>query len=86
MTIYKIEGIEKIDYISKKDGKHIEGIKLYISFPIKADRGIGLKTDDIYLSKKSVEKMSCPLDESIVGCDVDFVYNRFGGISDINLI
>ena len=86
MTTYKIEGIEKIDYISKRDGNRVEGLKLYISFPIKAERGSGRKTDNIYLSKKTVEKISCGLDESIVGCYVDFVYNRFGGISDVVLI
>ena len=67
MTTYKIEGIEKIDYISKRNGNRVEGLKLYVSFPIDAERGSGRITDNIFLSKKTVEKFSCGLDESIVG-------------------
>lgn len=80
MTTYKIEGIENIDYVSKKTNERVIGVKLYISFPINEKRGKGRKTDSVYLSKRTVENLSYFPD---VDDEVDFVYNRFGGISDV---
>jgi len=80
MTTYKIEGIENIDYVSKKTNERVIGVKLYISFSINEKRGKGRKTDSVYLSKRTVENLSYFPD---VDDEVDFVYNRFGGISDV---
>lgn len=80
MTTYKIEGIENIDYVSKKTNERVIGVKFYISFPINEKRGAGRKSDSVYLSKRTVENLTY---FPAVDDEVDFVYNRFGGIIDV---
>ena len=77
--MYRIEGIERVDYISKKTKKRVLGAVLYISSPLDEKRGNGRKTDRVYVSDKI-----CPNGAALkIGTEVNFLYDRYGGVAKI---
>ena len=78
--MYTIEGIERVDYISKKTNKRVVGCVLYLSSPLDENRGVGKKTDRVYVSEDKIIPCGIDLD---VGFEIDFLYDRYGNVAKI---
>lgn len=76
-NFYKFEGFEKVDYISKKTGKPVNGYNVYLSAPVSEKRGKGRKMFAQYVTAKIAEDIK----EENIGRNICFAYNRFGYVS-----
>lgn len=75
----KIIGIKKLNYVNK-DGKHIDGVQLYCTYPSKAVDGVAFNKP-IYISRACLER--CEIPELVVGDEIDILYNGLGWVSQI---
>ncbi len=74
-----IIGKEKVNYLSKKTGKEVNGCILHFKSPIALDKGEGDKCDNEYVKTEMANGID-------VGDTVEFLYNRFGTVEEIRLI
>lgn len=74
-----ILGIENVSYTSKKTNQPVRGLKVYYAYPINADRGIGMRTEDAFISQ-NVEF------HAQVGDKVNILYNRFGSVEEVDVL
>lgn len=65
-----------MNYISKKDGQRVQGIKVFFSYDLEANGGEGRGVCDCYLNMKASEAAIAAGLE--VGAALRPVYNRFG--------
>ena len=70
----KVVGIEKVDYVSKKTGKAVKGIKLHMLD--KSDNVMGYVASQEFLS----EKVECDVK---INDEVQLFYNKFGQVSSV---
>lgn len=66
-----------------KDGSPVEGTKLYLTGPMEPDRGVGLETEEIFLSTAKKANLSFALE---VGIEVEVVYNKYGKVETLKLL
>lgn len=77
--IVTVLGIETVSYTSKKTNLPVKGVKVYYSSKLDPARGIGLKTDNVFVSQN--------IDFSAqIGDEIDILYNRFGSVEEVRLI
>lgn len=72
----KVEGIERVSYVSKKDGTLKEGINIFWTEPVPAESGEGLRCKSEYARKDIVEEYGLPE----VGKSYRIFYNRYGSV------
>lgn len=77
-------GIEKVDYISKKTNKPVQGLDFHcVSDYMETDVMKGQKVDHYFVSVRSQGWAS--VQGINIGDDVRALYNRFGQVEDILL-
>lgn len=77
----KVIGIEKVNYISKKTGKEVNGYNIYYSYPLTKEGSEGTKADHEYINADLFNSKGI-----MVGDEVEFQYNKFGSVTDIRVI
>lgn len=77
--VVTVLGIENVSYTSKKTNLPVRGIKVYYSSHLDPSRGIGLKTDSVFISQNI---NFC----AQLGDDIDILYNRFGSVEEVRLL
>lgn len=75
--MFKLIGVENIDYVSKKTGKRVTGKKLYYTQNIPEKYGEGCKSDNVFIN----EKVSC--EDLYIGCEFDILCDRYGNVRQI---
>lgn len=75
--MYKVVGIEIVDYVSKKTGNRVKGTKLHCLSDVQKDNLLGNQVESMYIPE------SIPLTGIDVGSNVDFYFNRFGSVSAV---
>lgn len=84
MSVVRLVGKEKIDYISKKTNKAVVGIKLHCSTPIDSQNVEGCVCDSFYIGSASECYDSvCKLP---INSDINITYNRYGSIENVVLM
>ena len=75
--MYTIVGIERLDYISKRTKRHVQGTKLYLTF------------EDVNIEGYGVLEAYCKNDVDTsfvqVGDNVDLLYDRFGNVAAVGV-
>ncbi len=74
-----IVGLQNTEFTTK-DGHVICGTKVFLTEKIPEDRGAGVATDSIFISKAKSDALSFPL---AVGDEILVYYNKYGRIQDI---
>ena len=69
----KVIGKQKVDYISKKTGKHVEGTNLHSYFKDKNTEGYAVKA--FYFTKDWPN-----IDNVKVNSDYEIYFNQFGSV------
>lgn len=81
--IYKVLGIEVVDYVSKKTGNRIVGRNLHVCCDFgskQIERGCqGYRTESVYIKNDM-----CP--DLKVGDQVEFLYNRYGSVEEMKML
>lgn len=77
----KVIGIKNVDYVSKKTGKSVVGITLYLTEP--AGDVKGMSCDSVYVSSASHAYEDAKL--CALGDNVEVGYNKFGQICSLCL-
>ena len=81
----KIIGYVRSDFVSKKDGKKVEGYATFISEPIPAEAdGGGVRVEEVYLSLAKLDSLSMDL-PSLLGHEVSLLYNKYGTVARIEV-
>lgn len=75
--MYEIIGKKNVDYFSKRAGKQVTGVTLYLTFADENIEGLGVK--EVFISSK----VGYQYTDFAVGSVVKIYYNEFGGIADI---
>lgn len=76
-----IVGIEDVNYVSKKTGRAVTGVKLHLTYPLDDDKGDGQGVVSEFCSS------NIPVVNTLtVGDEVEILYNRFGGIADVRVL
>lgn len=63
-----------------KDGKEINGMSIYVSEPIDAQRGHGESAEKVFLSTDRVKALPFKLE---IGMAVEVLYNKFGKVKEV---
>lgn len=74
----RVIGLRKVDF-KATDGSLIQGLSIYVTFPIEKD-GTGDAADKLFLSSSKVEMMD---QLPSVGDQIDVTYNRWGKVDKI---
>lgn len=77
----KIIGIKNVDYVSKKTGKNVVGITLFLTETVEDVKG--LACDSVYVSSASRAYEDAKL--CALGDDVEVGYNKYGQICSLCL-
>ena len=73
--MYEVTGIKKVDYVSKKTGRPVQGFSLWLSYERKDVEG--LACDEVYVSNERISEVPQ------IGDLVDVYYNRFGSVESV---
>lgn len=76
--MYKILGIENVDYVSKKTGNRVTGLRLHTVDGHEFDNTKGNRVLSVFVSTNIVN-----VSDIAVGDDVEIYYNRFGGVDEV---
>ena len=75
--IYKVLGIQSVNYTSKRTGQLVEGVQLYVSYE---DKNVsGFATDKIYCPKR------IPVDHVKLNDRIEVYYNRYGQVDFVGV-
>jgi len=78
--LFRIVGIEKVDYTSKNTGDRVRGTNLYVHYPSEDRPGLqGERCDKLYV-KEAIDCSSLS-----VGDDIEVYYNRYGKVDMVHL-
>lgn len=77
-----IVGFIRQSFTPKGSEKTISGIKIFYTEPL-GDTGVGMRADGVFLSNQKLERINIEFE---VGQKVEFVYNRYGSVDNLNLI
>lgn len=73
----KVIGVREVDYESKKTGKPVRGVEVYVSYEDKKIVGVG--TERLYVSEKYFPDV-CHMGKGLLGKEVHVSYNKYGNI------
>lgn len=82
---YELVGLENVDYVSRKSGERVEGVKLHVvGEEGSSNRVKGHPVESFWISKRAdiYEKaLSIPLNSNI-----ECSYNRWGNLDHIEVV
>ncbi len=73
--MFEIVGIKKVDYVSKKTGKHVQGFTLFMEHERKDV--VGTACEEVYVSNERISHVPQ------VGDFCDVYYNKFGSVESV---
>lgn len=76
-----IIGIEDVNYVSKKTGRNVSGVKLHLTYPLDDERGEGQGAVTEFFSSAILNGYTF-----VLGEEIEILYNRFGGIADFKVL
>ena len=74
--MYYVMGKENINYISKRTQKPVIGVKIYVTYPLRGERGVGDGCDTFFVSSSLVSDV-------LVGDQIEILFNKYGTVADI---
>lgn len=77
MRVWKVEGFKNVNYQSKKSGRQVEGVTIYLSSDPASPDVTGREVKEIYLSR------SATVYKPNVGDKVQVFYNERGYVDDV---
>lgn len=77
MRVWKVEGFKNVNYQSKKSGRQVEGVTIYLSSDPASPDVTGREVKEIYLSR------SATVYKPNVGDKVHVFYNERGYVDDV---
>lgn len=81
--IYKVLGIEPVDYVSKKTNNRVTGKNLHVcsDFSTKQiEKGcVGFRAESVFVKNDICSDVK-------VGDQVEFLYNRFGSVEEMKVV
>lgn len=78
--MFKIVGIEKVDYKSRRSGNQVRGTNLYVHYPSEDRPDLqGERCEKLYV-KETIDCSSLS-----VGDDIEVYYNRYGNVDMVHL-
>ncbi|HIQ74105.1 MAG TPA: hypothetical protein IAA51_06800 [Candidatus Cottocaccamicrobium excrementipullorum] len=78
--MYRILGIETVDYVSRKTGNRVQGTRLHLQDGTAYEDTMGNRVLSVYV-KPAVNTADLAL-----GDDVEVLYNRFGSVDDVRRV
>ena len=84
----KVIGIREVSGKSKETGRPWAGVKVYFTEPVRSS-GIGFSCGSAYFGgdyANVVRNVGGEDFSGLLGCDVDFVYDRWGKPVGINIL
>lgn len=75
----KVVGIENVDYVSRKTGNHVTGIRLHTSFEKRNCTGVAVES---YYCKPAAFSQGLPS----VGDEIKLSFNRWGNIDEVHIL
>lgn len=78
--MYKVLGIEIVDYVSKKTGNRVKGTKFHCVSDLEKDNLLGNQVESMYIPE------TVCLTGIDVGSNVDFYFNRYGSVMDVKVL
>ena len=78
--LFKVIGIEKVDYKSRRTGNQVRGTNLYVQYPSEQRDGLVVVRCDRLYVKDSIDCSTLS-----PGDDVEIYYNRFGNVDSLHL-
>ena len=75
--IYKVIGIQNVNYTSKKTGQLVEGCQLHVSFEDSRINGLGV--DKIFCGKR------IPVDNVKLNDYIEVYYNKYGQVDFVGV-
>lgn len=73
--MYEITGIKKVDYVSKRTGRPVQGFTLYVSYERKDVEGFA--SEEVYVSNERISAVP------ELGDMCSVYYNRFGSVESV---
>ena len=73
--MYEIVGIKKVDYVSKKTGRPVQGFSLFVQYERKDVDGVAC--EEVYVSNERISEVPQ------IGDFCDVYYNRFGSVESV---
>lgn len=78
MREWKVEGFKEVNYQSRKTGRQVEGVTIYLSAAPASPDVVGREVKEIYLSR------SACVYKPVVGDKVSVFYNERGYVDDVS--
>lgn len=72
-------GIEKVNYVSKKTNREVNGVKIYYVEDIHPDKGEGVRAENIFVKPELANGIE-------VDSDIVIYYNRYGSVDEIQIL
>lgn len=76
-----IEGIQAVDYVSRKTNKQVTGTTFHVTYSEKEVNG--LACERIFVSSRSAID---GLEDIAIGDEVELAYNRYGSIDTMSVV
>ena len=80
--LFRILGIEDVNYTSRRTGRQVRGTNLHCTIPHSDGDPVGLKGDRV---ERLYVKEDIDCASFSVGDDIEVYYNRYGNVDTINL-
>ena len=78
--LFKVVGVEKVDYKSRRTGNQVRGTNVYVHYPTEDRPGlIGERCEQLYVKDSIDCSMLSP------GDTIEVFYNRFGNVDMLHL-
>lgn len=83
-----IVGFEKVRYTSKNTGKEVEGFRFHCTDDSERKNLVGMSTFSEFVSDQVGRELlrNFSTDDEVLGQIVEFRYNRFGRVSEIEIV
>ena len=81
----RVIGYLRSDFVPRGSTEEIRGFNVYLTVPVDQSVGKGVAADRVYLSQRRLDMDGIDI-SSLVGKEIDVIYNRNGKIAKIKLI
>ena len=71
----KIIGIKSSSFVSERDGATINGVNLYVTYPMAGEGAQGMACEPLYLTDNRLAQCRYP---PRLGDEINISYNRYG--------
>lgn len=73
--MYEVIGIKKVDYVSRKTNRPVNGYSLWLEYERKDVEGVAV--DEVYVSNERISVVP------LLGDMCDVYYNKFGSVESV---